>query len=61
MIATTGFALMVLAGMTMFLMDDADPYQEFFPWAWKLVHLVFMSGVVLVLAGAVTAVWRFLG
>lgn len=54
----TGFCVVVLALMTMFLMEDADPNQSFSPWAHELAVLMFWSGAVMMIVGAVVFVWR---
>jgi hypothetical protein len=54
----TGFCVVVLALMTMFFMEDADPNQEFYPWAHALAVLMFWSGAVMMIIGAVVFVWR---
>lgn len=59
-IAMTGLALIVLAMIVAFHLDDADPYHRLFPWAWKLVRLMFSSGVVIAIIGLIYQVWRFL-
>lgn len=59
-IAMTGFALIVLAMIVAFHLDDADPYQRLFPWAWKLVRLMFIGGVALSIIGLIYQVWRYL-
>ena len=54
----TGFCIVVLALMTMFFMEDADPNRVFFPWATELAVLMFWSGAAMMVLGALVFVWR---
>ena len=54
----TGLCVIVLALMTMFFLEDADPRQDFFPWAHSLAVLMFWSGAVMTVLGAIVFVWR---
>ena len=54
----TGLCVVVLALMTMFFMEDADPSHDFFPWVCELAVLMFWSGAVLVVIGMLAFVWR---
>lgn len=57
MIAMTGFVLIVMALMSTYVLEDMDPEQDFFPWAWELVVLIFNSGVIILIAGLIYQVW----
>lgn len=60
MIFVFGVCLIAFSLSVMFVLDDADPYQRLFPLVWKLLRLIFISGVVATLAGWITVIWRFL-
>lgn len=60
MIFAIGFSLIAISMSVMFFLDDADPYQRLFPWAWKSLRLMFISGVGVMLAGWLIVIWRFL-
>jgi hypothetical protein len=54
----TGLCVVVLALMTMFFMEDADPNQYFFPWVVELAVLMFWSGAVMAALGVIVFFWR---
>lgn len=46
-----GFALIILAGILFFNLDEQDPFRQLFAWAFRLVTLMFYIGAALVMAG----------
>lgn len=58
MIAMTGLALVALSLLMWFTLESYDPYQDFFPWAFRLAEMIFISGAILMFSALATYVLR---